>query len=78
MGVGEALLVPGPPQGQVKARKGLTSLPPGCLRCPERPERRCIVPFLPARVDQGLFPDLPALVPVVVDLVEGEVAPVDV
>jgi hypothetical protein len=48
LGVGKTLLIPGPSQGQVKARKGLIALPPCRLCCPERSERRCIVLLLPA------------------------------
>lgn len=67
--IGLALLVPDPAQGQMKAGKCTAALSPGCLRSPERPQRGCIIPLRPALVLKGLLPDLPALVPFVVDLV---------
>ena len=73
----QTLLVPGPKQGEVIALVSVLALPSGRLGGPKGAQRGGIGPLGPIGIDQGLFPDPPVPIPLVVDLVEGEGAPAD-
>jgi hypothetical protein len=62
----------------MKAAESLFALAACRLSSPEGTQRHGIAGFLPVHTTQRLFPDLPGIVPVMIDLVQGKEAPLDV